>query len=89
MHKEEAKALFITLQDHFDEKGFENSDLNGYELVIHTFLGVYQFNYHGVTDQVWLSSPVSGAHHFIFDSDLWRSTRYAETLQQILEKEIL
>jgi frataxin len=89
MYREKAEALFVALQDFFDEKGLDNSDLSHSELVVQTRFGVFQLNYHGVTDQIWLSSPISGAHHFTYSQELWISTRSGETLHHILEKEIL
>ena len=88
MHKEEAKILLVKLQDYFDEKGFEDSELNGLELIIKKpGAGIYQLNYHGVTDQMWLSSPISGAHHFDFKDGSWISTRSPDKLHDLLDRE--
>ena len=50
----------------------------------------YVINKHGPNRQLWMSSPVSGAWHFAWDSEAgeWRSTRGAETLHRLLEAEL-
>lgn len=53
-------------------------DFNGCELVITLSSGTFQLNYHGVTDQIWFSSPLSGAHHFCAKDQSWVSTRNNE-----------
>jgi frataxin len=39
-------------------------------------------NKHQPTRQIWLSSPVSGASHYVYDASAaaWRSTRGSQTL---------
>lgn len=60
---------WVELSDAFD------ADINGLELMIKTNRGIYQINYHGVTKQIWVSSPLSGAHHFQYKEPMWLSTR--------------
>ena len=48
----------------------------------------YLLNYHGVTGQIWLASPVTGAHHFRFDKRRWASTRGGDDLYTLLKKEL-
>ena len=48
----------------------------------------YVLNKHTPTEQLWLSSPVSGAWHFVWQNDTWVSTRGTTTLDNILEEEI-
>lgn len=52
--------------------------------------GQYVLNKHAPTRQLWLSSPLSGAWHFAWDEGaaVWRSTRGAETLVEILERDL-
>lgn len=88
MYKEKALQLLVRLQDLFDEKGLEDSFLNGLELIVKSPSGTYQINYHGVTDQIWLSSPLTGAHHFEYKNDTWISTRSKQSLNEILFSEI-
>jgi len=50
----------------------------------------YVLNKHAPMRQLWLASPVSGAWHFAYDdaARTWRSTRGAETLDEILAREL-
>lgn len=41
-------------------------------------------NKHAPSREIWLSSPVSGAHHFAWRDGAWRSTRTIETLAERL-----
>lgn len=45
-------------------------------------------NYHGVMDQIWLSSPISGAHHFSYRSGKWLCTRTDRELESILRQDL-
>lgn len=49
----------------------------------------YILNKHAPNAQLWLSSPISGAHHFEYATDrkLWASTRSEDTLTALLESE--
>jgi frataxin-like iron-binding protein CyaY len=48
----------------------------------------YLLNYHGVTQQIWLASPLTGAHHFRQQEGRWVSTRGADELTTLLEAEL-
>jgi frataxin len=50
----------------------------------------YVLNKHAPTKQVWLSSPISGASHYLFDevSASWKNTRGGDDLTALLDKEI-
>lgn len=45
-------------------------------------------NKHGPNREIWLSSPVSGAHHFARSPEAWRSTRGPETLEGCLTADL-
>lgn len=47
----------------------------------------YLLNKHGVTHQIWLSSPFTGAHHFFHKEEEWRCTRTHRSLQEVLVQE--
>ena len=47
----------------------------------------YLLNRHGVTRQIWLSSPFTGAHHFSQKAGEWRCTRTNIGLQELLHQE--
>ena len=51
--------------------------------------GQYVINKHAPNREVWLSSPVSGAAHFAWDGEAWRSTRAPHaSLLPLLEGEL-
>jgi frataxin len=52
--------------------------------------GTYVINKHAPTQQVWLSSPRSGAWHFALDaaSGAWRDTRQGKDLIELLSGEL-
>src|SRR3990167_8979968 len=47
----------------------------------------YVINKHGVTRQIWVSSPFTGAHHFHFKEGLWICTRTQVRLEDLLFQE--
>jgi frataxin len=47
----------------------------------------YLLNKHGVTRQIWLSSPFTGAHHFCQKEGHWKCTRTNIDLQELLSQE--
>ena len=51
---------------------------------------VFIINKHSPNRQIWLSSPLSGAHHFSFDENIgaWASTRDSGQLLSLLEDEL-
>ncbi len=73
-----SKRAEIEINKIFDwcaENNFDDVDINGQELVLNNVKGTYQINYHGVTQQIWVSTPVTGAHHFEYRDADWVSTR--------------
>jgi frataxin len=52
--------------------------------------GAYVINKHAPTQQIWLSSPHSGAWHFAQDpaSCAWRDTRHGRDLMELLSGEL-
>ncbi len=68
---EEIEYLFETLE----EQGID-TDLN--EEILYIFLNkstVYVVNKHIVSEQIWLSSPISGAHKFSYVDCKWSGLR--------------
>lgn len=47
----------------------------------------YLINKHGVTQQLWVSSPFTGAHHFKRKDESWVSTRTDEPIEAFLQHE--
>tara|TARA_B100000242_G_scaffold245064_1_gene185500 strand:- start:334 stop:636 length:303 start_codon:yes stop_codon:yes gene_type:complete len=92
------KKALETLDDIFNlvESEFENYEVD-YEdenLRIDSLEGggTFIISIHSPTSQIWLSSPISGAHHFerkSTDSVEWVSTRDANiNLKQLIVKEL-
>jgi frataxin len=50
----------------------------------------YVINKHTASQEIWLSSPISGAVHFAHDADTgqWASTRGSEVLMCVLSTEL-
>ncbi len=71
-----------------DGAGFD-VDEGAESVTIHTSAGLYLLNYHGTVDQIWLSSPKTGAHHFVYENEKWRSTRHPVFLDDVLKAELL
>jgi frataxin len=44
----------------------------------------YVIHKHGVTRQIWVASPFTGAHHFHLKEGQWRCTRTSKGLQDLL-----
>ena len=84
-----AKATLQQLADRLESQTDLEIELNGLQLIIYdanqqTFL----LNFHSPTNQLWLSSPVTGAHHFCLNGDVWTSTRSSHLLTEILSQDI-
>jgi iron donor protein CyaY len=87
-HKTSSIAL-NQLADFF-ESSWPNADVDLLEDVLIVLLPgdkQYVINKHGVTQQVWLSSPFTGAHHFAYQEDAWRCTRTEKLLSDLLRDE--
>ncbi len=50
----------------------------------------YIINKHAPTQQIWVASPVSGAHHFRYDEqvDVWCNVRTGQVLDDLLNDEL-
>lgn len=82
-------AAFKYLQDLCDK--FEHdwdTDYTEGALIIEHPKGQFLLNYHGTMDQIWLSSPITGAHHFIYNSHQWLCTRTQKELESILRQDL-
>lgn len=47
----------------------------------------YVIHKHGITRQIWVASPFTGAHHFHLKEGQWRCTRTKIGLQDLLINE--
>lgn len=84
----EACKTLNALFEQLEKAGFDG-ECDGYSLAFDLPDGrPYLLNYHGVTQQIWLASPVTGAHHFRLREGRWLSTRARDDLITLLETEL-
>ncbi len=84
----EAFKILNSLFDQLESVGFD-AECDGYSLAFDLPDGrPYLLNYHGVTEQIWLASPLTGAHHFRLSEGRWVSTRGGGDLMFLLETEL-
>jgi len=79
------KALEEQIGEHIE------ADLQGSVLTVQSAeTGVWIVNKHAPTQQVWLSSPKSGARHYAFEAGLghWQDTRGGADLLTVLSGEL-
>lgn len=80
---------FQYLQDLSDELEDEwDTDYTTGALLIEHPNGQFLLNYHGVMDQLWLSSPTTGAHHFSYRQGRWLCTRTDRLLKDVLRQDL-
>jgi frataxin len=67
--------LLRTLEGKYEDSlAFEEVNLNGGVLTLELNNGsVFVINKHEPTQELWLSSPLSGAHHFKYIETSWQS----------------
>jgi frataxin len=67
-----------------------DAELQGSVLTVEADGGTWVINKHAPTKQIWLSSPKSGARHYVFDAarGQWRDTRGDGDLLTILAGEL-
>ena len=77
-------SLEEALGDHAD------AELQGGVLNVEGDDGTWVVNKHAPTQQIWLSSPRSGARHYAFDaaSGQWKDTRGGPDLLALLSAEL-
>ncbi len=84
----EACKTLNALFDQLEKAGFDG-ECDGCSLAFELPDGrPYLLNYHGVTQQIWLASPLTGAHHFRLQDGRWISTRDAQDLITLLKAEL-
>jgi iron donor protein CyaY len=84
----EAVKTLDALLEQLEKAGFDG-ECDGHSLAFDLPDGrPYLLNYHGVTHQIWLASPLTGAHHFRLQEGRWVSTRSDDELISLLEREL-
>ncbi len=83
-----ADSLLAALEEGIGQHA--DAELQGGVLTVEGREGVWLVNKHAPTQQIWLSSPQSGARHYAFDgaSGQWRDTRGGADLLATLTAEL-
>ena len=84
------ETLADSLLEALEESLGDDAELQGGVLTVEADEGTWVVNKHAPTRQVWLSSPKSGARHFVFDagSGLWKDTRGGADLLSTIDAEL-
>ncbi len=86
-HQSQAEKFLVSLADNLMSFSEVEVDELPEGISILTQQGEYLLHYHKTTDQIWVSSPLSGAHHFSYQQNYWLCTRTAFPLRTLLCKE--
>ena len=83
-----ANSLLTALEEGIG--GHADAELQGGVLTVDGDDGTWIVNKHAPTQQIWLSSPKSGARHYAFDagSGQWKDTRGGDDLLALLAAEL-
>ena len=86
-----ANETLDSLMDALDEQLGDTMDVDLQAGILTLDLdagGQYIINKHGPTQQIWMSSPKSGATHYAFVNGVWKNTRDDQFLFAVLESEL-
>ena len=78
--------IFEIIEDN-DKQGRFDIDLNDGILTMENENGTYVINRQSAAKEIWLSSPVSGPHHFAFHKIRWISSKNGDFFE-ILTNEL-
>ncbi|MDX1916612.1 MAG: iron donor protein CyaY [Rickettsiaceae bacterium] len=70
-----------------DDKNIIDYDYSNEVLMLEINAQIYVINKQSFKREIWLSSPISGPHHFIFKENQWINNNL-ETIDLILSKEL-
>lgn len=70
-----------------DLEGRIDIDLNNTILTLVSDEGTFVINKQSSTQEIWLSSPISGPYHFFYQNNIWIS-RHGDKLFTILTNEL-
>ncbi len=82
--------LALTQAADFFEETWPGADVDLIEGMLTVTLPTtqqYVINRHGVAQQIWVSSPFTGAHHFQGHQEKWECTRTQMELMDFLRNE--
>ncbi len=83
------RDIIINIADTIDEHDTEGNldiDLNSDILTINGDFGTYVINKQNSITEIWLSSPVSGPHHFAYKNGKWKSGSGVEFFDLLSEE---
>lgn len=63
-------------------------DQESQKITIHAPKGILLINWHGVAKEIWVSSPVTGAHHFSWNQATWKNTRSDDIFMEQIKQEL-
>lgn len=89
--QQQVQVFFERLHEALENQCGDACEIEGHGCYLELALPsgqVFLLNFHEPTQQIWLSSPFSGAHHYAFVEEEWRSTRVPETLISRLSSEL-
>lgn len=88
---DEAFSTITEMLDEIFSKGdIDLSESDGViEVTMENGSGVFVINRHVPTKQIWLSSPKTGAYHFVYDDASGKWLARGEELISIIRREIL
>ena len=84
---EDAIATIADIIEAKDNDGFIDIDFQGDILNITTKHGIFVINKHSAAKEIWLSSPISGPHHFAYVEGKWKSKALVD-LMELLANEL-
>ncbi len=87
-HRSLAQETFESICDKLEIMFNFDVDIETEKLSVATPKGTFLMNYHGVMDQIWLSSPLTGAHHFALIDSKWQCTRSQQLLEDVLLQDL-
>lgn len=85
LSQKELEECSSIIENDFSEFDF---DQESQKVTVRTPKGVLLVNWHGVAREIWLSSGVTGAHHFFWDGERWKNTRTGIEFKDQIRKEL-
>lgn len=85
-----SKKILEEIFDIADNLGLDVEENNGILEINLPDQRQFLVNQHNPTSQIWLSSPISGAYHFVYnqESSNWICTRTQKELKSIIISEL-
>jgi frataxin-like iron-binding protein CyaY len=85
LHEEELEKCALTIEVDF---AYFDFDQEPERITAYTPKGILLINWHGVAKEIWVSSPMTGAHHFFYDGTDWKNTRNKNIFKEQIRKEL-